>query len=62
VVISRLRSKFPHIAPQRLETIVWEEHQALRGHPVRDFVAVLVEHAARQRLRALDTPNENVVS
>lgn len=60
-VISRLRQKFSEVAPQEVENIVHEEHWALSGRPVRDFVPVLVEHEAKQRLRALRVPASNSV-
>lgn len=55
-VIVRLRKKFPEVAPERIEQIVRQEHRALDGRPVRDFIAVLVEHEARLRLRARQAP------
>ena len=35
-----------------IQKLVGEEHLVLDGNPIRDFVPVLVEHEARDRLRA----------
>ncbi|RJT90124.1 hypothetical protein D6T64_04835 [Cryobacterium melibiosiphilum] len=60
-VIARLRKKFPQVSPETVEQIVRQEHRALDGRPVRDFIAVLVEHEARQRLRAMSVPVQAAV-
>lgn len=49
-VIERLHAKFPHVSRDRIEDVVWEEHRSLETGRVRDFVPILVEHAARDRL------------
>lgn len=51
-VIDRLAQRFPDVPRDRVAAIVGEEHQVLEGNPIRDFVPVLVEHEARDRLRA----------
>jgi hypothetical protein len=50
-VVDRLSERFPSLARQHVREIVDEEQQRLEGAPIRDFVPVLVEHAAKERLR-----------
>ena len=51
-VISRLSEKFPSLSHEHIEAVVDEELHRLDGGRVRDFVPVLVERAAKQRLKA----------
>lgn len=51
-VIDRLAKRFPDVPRERVAAIVGEEHLVLQGNPIRDFVPVLVEHEARDRLRS----------
>ena len=55
-VVDRLAQRFPDVPRDRITAIVGEEHQGLEGNPIRDFVPVLVEHEARDRLRTEGTP------
>lgn len=48
-VEERLRARFPDVDPAVVKDVVHRTHAELTG-PVRDFVPVLVEHAARDRL------------
>ena len=48
-VEERLRARFPDLAPADVRDVVRHAHAELTG-PLRDFVPVLVEHAARERL------------
>ena len=50
-VVARLSERFPDVAHEVIEAAVRVEHESLDG-PVRDYVPVLVEHAARDRLAA----------
>lgn len=50
VVVDRLAERFPNLSRASIEETVQEEHRALDGGRVRDFVPVLVEHAAKARL------------
>jgi len=50
-VIDRLAERFPHIPRNNIARAVREEHAVFDGSPVRDYVPVLVEHAAKKRLR-----------
>jgi hypothetical protein len=63
-VVSRLGARFPNLTRDHIEAVVREELHRLDGGSVEDFVPVLAEHAARERLRAeadpADTPAEEV--
>jgi hypothetical protein len=48
-VQARLEARFPDLDVEVVEAAVRVAHSELTGH-VRDFVPVLVEHAARDRL------------
>jgi hypothetical protein len=47
----RLAAHFPEIARERIAEVVEEEYRRFDGRPIRDFVPVLTEHQARDRLR-----------
>lgn len=51
-VVQRLEERFPRATPGDVERIVAAERAALDGHPIRDHVSQLVEHGARDKLRA----------
>ncbi len=51
-VVDRLSEHFPDTSRLRIAEVVDDEHHRLDGNPIRDFIPVLVEHAARVRLRA----------
>jgi hypothetical protein len=55
-VIERLAGRFPDVPRDHIATVVHETHLELEGNPIRDFVPVLVEHAAKKRLRREATP------
>ena len=57
-VISRLSEKFPSLSHEHIEAVVDEELHRLDGGRVRDFVPVLVERAAKHRLKAEGTAVE----
>lgn len=50
-VIERLMKKFPTATRDEVVEAVSEEHEALTGNRVRDFVPVLVEKQAKKRLK-----------
>ncbi len=50
-VVERLTGRFPDTSPIEIATIVHEEHDKLAASRIRDFIPVLVEHEARDRLR-----------
>lgn len=49
-VITHLTERFPDVPRSVIEDVVAEEHAGLSGGRIRDYVPVLVEHAARNRL------------
>ena len=51
-VIDRLAKKFPETPRTQVEQIVTEEYIALNDGPIRDYVPVLIERAAKLRLRS----------
>ena len=55
-VVSRLAARFPTLARDHIAAVVREEQHRLDGGSVHDFVPVLAEHAARERLRAEADP------
>jgi hypothetical protein len=61
-VVSRLSERFPTVSPERIAVVVDEELHRFDGGRVRDFVPVLVERAAKKRLKAegatLDSPTD----
>ena len=52
-VIDRLAEKYPSVDRSTIVAIVAEEHESFHGRPVRDFVPVLVEKRAKQRVKEL---------
>ena len=50
-VIDRLTGRFPDTSPIEISAVVHEEHDKLAESRIRDFIPVLVEHEARDRLR-----------
>jgi hypothetical protein len=51
-VIDRLAGRFPQLQRDQIASVVHEAHHELDGNPIRDFIPVLVEHEARERLQA----------
>jgi hypothetical protein len=50
-VIDRLAQRFPSLEREHIEDVVQDEHGQLDEGRVRDFVPVLVEKAAKRRLK-----------
>jgi hypothetical protein len=50
-VIGRLSSRFPTLERDHIAAVVEDEHRQLEKGRVRDFVPVLVEKAAKSRLK-----------
>ncbi|OFI38132.1 hypothetical protein BIU82_06450 [Arthrobacter sp. SW1] len=50
-VVDRLAGKFPDQPRAEIESVVAEEHSKLDDGRIRDFVPLLVERAAKARLR-----------
>ena len=55
----RLADLFPTVSPEVVEAAVRMAHAELRG-PIRDFVPMLVERAARERLARI-VPSGDVI-
>ncbi len=51
-VIDRLVKKFPDTHRTQIEEVVSDEYTALSDGPIRDYVPVLIERAAKDRLRS----------
>ncbi|MGO4490628.1 three-helix bundle dimerization domain-containing protein [Arthrobacter sp. 2YAF22_2] len=49
-VVDRLAERFPEAPRSSIEAAVREEHESLNEGRIRDFVPILVEHAAKARL------------
>ena len=49
-VAHKLSIQFPNVAPAVVARVVRDTHDSYRAHPTRDFVPILVENAARDRL------------
>ena len=50
-VIHRLAERFPDLEREHISSVVEEEHLRLHDGRVRDFIPVLVEKAAKKRLK-----------
>lgn len=46
-VVQRLQDRYPDIDPDRIHAVVTDAHRMFDGRPIRDFVPVFVERAAR---------------
>jgi hypothetical protein len=49
----RLRERFPTEPPETIDKVVRDYHREFDGDPIRDFIPVLVERQAVERLRAI---------
>lgn len=52
-VVDRLAERFPHVTRARIERIVAEVQATLDDSRVRDYIPVLVERTAKDRLRRI---------
>ena len=52
-VVERLSARFPQERPDRIRAVVDAAHEQFQGNPIRDFVPVFVERAAKD---VLDRP------
>ena len=53
-VVDRLADRFPTLGRARVEQVVAETLGLLDGNPIRDYVPVLVERTAKNRLRHIE--------
>ena len=56
-VVDHLAEKFPTLGRIRVEQVVDEAHYLLKGNPIRDYVPVLVQRTAKNRLRRMIAGN-----
>ena len=52
-VAEKLSEKNPDVPRKVIDDMVKEEYQAIAGRPVRDYLSVLTERAAKKRLKKL---------
>lgn len=50
-VVDRLEKKFPDVPRGEIEGVARAEFTALSDRPVRDFLTILTERAAKKRLK-----------
>lgn len=50
-VREKLRERYPELPAEQVDSAVEEEFAALAGRPVRDYLLVLTERAAKKRLK-----------
>ena len=53
LVSVRLRERFPGVSGETIDEVVSGCHREYDGRPIRDFVPILVERQARDRLRTI---------
>lgn len=51
-ITCRLQQQFPELPAETMEAIVAGRYHVLDGRPLRDFIPILVEHAAREDLNS----------
>ncbi|TFD71192.1 three-helix bundle dimerization domain-containing protein [Cryobacterium sp. Hb1] len=51
-MVRRLEVRYADLPADRVKTVVTACHASLSDKPIRDFIPVLVEHAARSQLRS----------
>ena len=51
-LLSRLRAAYPDVPAQTVAAAVQAAQAELADHPIRDFMPLLVERSARERLRS----------
>ncbi|TFB99557.1 hypothetical protein E3O42_13460 [Cryobacterium adonitolivorans] len=52
-VVERLEKKFPDIPRAQIENVARAEFTGLADRPVRDFLTILTERAAKKRLKKI---------
>jgi hypothetical protein len=52
----RLIKTFPDVSPVIVERAVADSRPEFEGNPIRDFILLFVERAAKHRIRAQATP------
>lgn len=54
-VARRLSRQFANLDTDLVARVVWDTHRHFDTHPARDVVPILVQDAARDRLRVMPT-------
>ena len=55
-VAQRLSRQFANLDSNVVARVVWDTYGHFDAHPTRDVVPILVQDAARDRLRVMPTP------
>jgi hypothetical protein len=55
LVAQRLSRQFVHLNTELVARVVWDTYRHYDEHPNRDVVPILVQDAARDRLRVIPT-------
>jgi hypothetical protein len=50
-IVERLQKKFPDVPRDEIERVAQTEFDALAGRPVRDYLTILTERAAKKQLK-----------
>ena len=49
-LVDRLKESYPEVSPDTIVTVVHHNHARFDGRPIRDFVPLFVERAAKRQL------------
>jgi hypothetical protein len=49
-LVDRLKKSYPEVSPDTIVTVVHHNHARFDGRPIRDFVPLFVERAAKRQL------------
>jgi hypothetical protein len=49
-LVERLKTSYPEVSPDPIVTVVHHNHARFDGRPIRDFVPLFVERAAKRQL------------
>jgi hypothetical protein len=49
-LVDRLKESYPEVSPDTIMTVVHHNHARFDGRPIRDFVPLFVERAAKRQL------------
>jgi len=52
-LVERLTSRYPHIPPSTVQTVVHGVYGGFDGRPLRDYIPLLVERSAKAELDQL---------
>jgi hypothetical protein len=56
-IVTRLQEKHPEYARADIEAAARSEYAELAARPVQDYMAILVERAAKKRLKKAQSPD-----